>query len=63
VGHLVDHAVDHHIETLSQNLRQDPASKGLNRSYELSDLMSGDVTGMAEHMSALSRADTADSKH
>ena len=39
VRHQVDHAVDIHIERLSQNLDPDPAGKGLNRSYELSDLM------------------------
>ena len=40
VGRLLDGAVDEHIEKLSQQLRPDPASKGLNRPCELSELMS-----------------------
>jgi len=39
VGQLVDHAVDDHIERLSHTLRSNRASQGLNRPYELSDLM------------------------
>ena len=40
VGQLLDNAVDEHIEELSQRLRPDPAIRGLNRPYDLSDLMS-----------------------
>ena len=40
VGQLLDGAVDRQIEELSQQLRPDPASKGLNRPCELSELMS-----------------------
>ena len=40
VGKLLDGAVDEHIERLSQQLRPDPASKGLNRPCELSEFMS-----------------------
>ncbi len=40
VGQLLDNAVDGHIEELSQRLRPDPATRGLNRPYDLSDLMS-----------------------
>jgi hypothetical protein len=39
VGQLLDVAVDRQIEELSQQLRPDPASKGLNRPYGLSELM------------------------
>jgi hypothetical protein len=40
VGQLVDSAVDARIETISQSFRPDPASRCLNRPYELSELMS-----------------------
>ncbi len=40
VGQLLDNVVDEHIEELSQRLRPDPATRGLNRPYDLSDLMS-----------------------
>ena len=40
VHRLVDTAVDARIETISQSLRPDPASKCLNRPRELSELMS-----------------------
>ena len=40
VGHVLDGAVDGHIEELSQQLRPDPASKCLNRPCELSEFMS-----------------------
>ena len=40
VGHLLDDAIDDHIEGLSQQLRLDPGSKCLNRPCELSELMS-----------------------
>ena len=40
VGQLLGGAVDGHIERLSQQLRPDPASRGLNRPCELSELMS-----------------------
>jgi hypothetical protein len=39
VGQLVDGAVDGHIEKLSQQLRPDPASRCLNRPYNLAELM------------------------
>jgi hypothetical protein len=44
VGELVDRAVDEHIEELSQRLGPDPASRGLNRHYDLSELMSQTMT-------------------
>jgi hypothetical protein len=40
VRQLVDNAVDARIENISQSLRPDPASRGLNRPLELSELMS-----------------------
>jgi hypothetical protein len=40
VGHLLDSAVEGHIEKLSQQLRPDPAIKCLNRPCELSEFMS-----------------------
>jgi hypothetical protein len=40
VGQLLDGAVDGHIERLSQQMRPDPACQGLNRPYELAELMS-----------------------
>jgi hypothetical protein len=40
LGQLLDGAVDGHIEKLSQELRQDPSSRCLNRPCELSELMS-----------------------
>jgi len=40
VGQLINGAVDTHIEKLSQQLAPDPASRGLNRPCELSELMS-----------------------
>jgi hypothetical protein len=40
VGQLLDSAVDGHIEELSQKLGPDPASRGLNRAYDLGELMS-----------------------
>jgi hypothetical protein len=43
VGQLIDGAVDTHIEKLSQQLRPDPASRGLNHPYELSELMSRSI--------------------
>lgn len=39
VEHFVDGAVDCHIKKLSQNLTTEPDSRGLNRPYELGDLM------------------------
>jgi hypothetical protein len=39
VGQLLDGAADEHIEELSQKLRPDPATRGLNRAYDLSELM------------------------
>jgi len=39
VGQSLDSAVDGHIEELSQKLRPDPAARGLNRRYDLSELM------------------------
>jgi len=39
VGHLIDGAVDGHIERLSQQLRPDPAGRCLNRPCDLSELM------------------------
>ena len=43
VGQLVNGAVDEHIEKLSLQLRANPASRCLNRPYELSELMSRTV--------------------
>jgi hypothetical protein len=43
VGQLIDVAVDGHIERLSQQLRQDPATRCLNRPCELSELMSRSI--------------------
>ena len=40
VGQLLDGAVDEHIDELSQKLRPDPATRGLNRPYDLSEFMS-----------------------
>jgi hypothetical protein len=40
VGKLFDSAVDGHIAELSQKLRPDPATRGLNRPYDLGELMS-----------------------
>jgi hypothetical protein len=40
VGQLLDSAVDGHIEELSQKLGPDPASRRLNRAYDLGELMS-----------------------
>ena len=40
VGQLLGGAVDGHIERLSQQLRPDPAGRGLNRPCEMSELMS-----------------------
>jgi len=40
VHQLVDNAVDARIETISQSIRPDPASKYLNRPCELSEFMS-----------------------
>jgi hypothetical protein len=40
VGHLLDSAVEGHIENLSQQLRPDPAIKCLDRPCELSEFMS-----------------------
>jgi len=40
VGHVLDGAVDRHIEKVSRQLRPNPASKCLNRPRELSELMS-----------------------
>lgn len=40
VGQLFDSAVDGHIEELSQKLCPDPAARGLNRHYDLGELMS-----------------------
>ena len=40
VGQLLGGALDGHIERLSQQLRPDPAGRGLNRPCELSELMS-----------------------
>ena len=39
VGHLVDNAVDARIESISQSLHPDPATRGLNRPCDLSELM------------------------
>ena len=39
VGQLLDGAVDEHIDELSQKLRPDPATRGLNRPYDLSELI------------------------
>ena len=38
VGQLLDGAVDGHIEELSQKVRPDPATRGLNRPYDLGEL-------------------------
>ena len=46
VGQLLDRAVDEHIDELSQRLGPDPASRGLNRHYDLSELMSQTMTRM-----------------
>jgi hypothetical protein len=46
VGQLLDRAVDEHIEEVSQRLGPDPASRGLNRHYDLSELMSQTMTRM-----------------
>ena len=46
VGELLDRGVDEHIEELSQRLEPDPASRGLNRHYDLSELMSQTMTRM-----------------
>jgi hypothetical protein len=43
VGQLLDGAADEHIEELSQKLRPDPAIRGLNRGYDLSELMARTV--------------------
>ena len=40
VGHVLDGAVDRHIEKVSRQLRPNPASKCLNRPRESSKLMS-----------------------
>ena len=40
VHRLVDDAVDARIETISQSVRPDPASRCLNRPLELSEFMS-----------------------
>ena len=40
VHQLVDDAVDARIETISQSVRPDPASRCLNRRLELSEFMS-----------------------
>jgi hypothetical protein len=40
VGQLIDGAVNESIEGLSQQLQPDPASRYLNRPYELNELMS-----------------------
>ena len=40
VHQLVDNAVDARIETVSQTIRPDPASRCLNRPCELSEFMS-----------------------
>ena len=40
VHQLVDNAVDARIETISQTIRSDPASRYLNRPCELSEFMS-----------------------
>ena len=40
VQQLVDNAADARIETISQSVRQDPASRCLNRPWELSEFMS-----------------------
>jgi hypothetical protein len=40
VGQLLDRAIDEHIEG------PDPASRGLNRHYDLSELMSQTMTRM-----------------
>ena len=39
VGHLIDGAVDRHIEELSQRLDPNPAGQCLNRPCDLSELM------------------------
>jgi len=36
----LDHAADPRIENISQNSRPNPASRGLNRPVEMSELMS-----------------------
>ena len=46
VNQLLDRAVDEHIEQLSQRLEPDPASRCLNRHYDLSELMSQTMTRM-----------------
>ena len=40
VYQLVDNTVDARIETISQSVPQDPASRCLNRPWELSEFMS-----------------------
>jgi hypothetical protein len=40
VGQLVDSAVDAQIEKVSQSERPDPASRCLNRPWDLSEFMS-----------------------
>ena len=40
IGQLVDKTVDAPNENISQRLPSDPASRGLNRPLELSELMS-----------------------
>jgi len=40
VGQLIDGAVDTQIERVAQSFREDPSARGLNRPYELSELMS-----------------------
>jgi hypothetical protein len=47
VGQLLDRGVDEHIEELSQRPGPDPASRGLNRHYDLSELMSQTTTRKA----------------
>jgi hypothetical protein len=44
VGQLIDDALDARIENISQNLRPDPASRGLNRPCELSELMTRNIS-------------------
>jgi hypothetical protein len=44
VGRLVDNAVDTRIESISQGLRPDPASRGLNRPCDLSELMTRNIS-------------------
>jgi hypothetical protein len=43
VGQLLDGAADERIEELSQKVRPDPATRGLNRPYDLSELMARTV--------------------